>query len=107
MTPLRRLLNLAAVVCALATPAQAQTLRIATIGDLDAALAQLSIDDRLIPVRVQLADVAREDRCAVELGGSLIADREGAGCVHCCLDRACHGPRVHALQVRLHLGCGR
>ena len=39
----------------------AQTLRIATIGDLDAALAQLNIDDRLIPVRVQLADVARED----------------------------------------------
>ncbi len=39
----------------------AQTLRIATIGDLDAALAQLSIDDRLIPVRVQLADVSRED----------------------------------------------
>ena len=39
----------------------AQTLRIATIGDLDAALAQLNIDDRLIPVRVQLADIARED----------------------------------------------
>ncbi|NEY89309.1 efflux RND transporter permease subunit [Tabrizicola oligotrophica] len=39
----------------------AQTLRIATIGDLDAALAQLAIDDRLIPVRVQLANVSRED----------------------------------------------
>ena len=39
----------------------AQTLRIATIGDLDAALAQLSIDNRLIPVRVQLANVTRED----------------------------------------------
>ncbi len=39
----------------------AQTLRIATIGDLDAALAHLNIDDRLIPVRVQLADVSRED----------------------------------------------
>lgn len=39
----------------------AQTLRIATIGDLDAALAQLNIDNRLIPVRVQLAHVARED----------------------------------------------
>jgi len=39
----------------------AQTLRIATIGDLDAALAQLNIDDRLIPVRVQLADISRED----------------------------------------------
>jgi len=41
--------------------ALAQTLRIATIGDLDAALAQLNIDDRLIPVRVQLTDIARED----------------------------------------------
>ena len=39
----------------------ANTLRVATIGDLDAALAQLSIDSRLIPVRVQLADVSRED----------------------------------------------
>jgi multidrug efflux pump subunit AcrB len=39
----------------------ANTLRVATIGDLDAALAQLSIDNRLIPVRVQLGDLARED----------------------------------------------
>jgi multidrug efflux pump subunit AcrB len=39
----------------------AQTLRIATIGDLDAALAQVSLDNRLIPVRVQLADISRED----------------------------------------------
>ena len=39
----------------------AQTLRIATIGDLDAALAQLNIENRLVPVRVQLADVSRED----------------------------------------------
>jgi multidrug efflux pump subunit AcrB len=39
----------------------AQTLRIATIGDLDAALAQVSIDDRLIPVRVRLADISRQD----------------------------------------------
>lgn len=39
----------------------ANTLRVATIGDLDAALAQLSLDDRLIPVRVQLNDVARQD----------------------------------------------
>ena len=39
----------------------AQTLRIATMGDLDAALAQVSLDNRLIPVRVQMADLARED----------------------------------------------
>jgi multidrug efflux pump subunit AcrB len=34
----------------------AQTLRVATIGDFDAALAKVSIDDRLIPVRVQLSE---------------------------------------------------
>ena len=34
----------------------AETLRIATIGDFDSALAKVSVDDRLIPVRVQLAD---------------------------------------------------
>ncbi|WP_430464318.1 efflux RND transporter permease subunit [Tabrizicola sp.] len=39
----------------------AQTLRIATIGDLDAALAQVSLDNRLIPVRVQLADSSWQD----------------------------------------------
>ncbi len=31
-----------------------QVVRVATIGDVDAALAKVSIDDRLIPVRVQL-----------------------------------------------------
>ncbi len=39
----------------------AETLRIATIGDFDAALAKVSIDDRLIPVRVQLADGVTND----------------------------------------------
>ncbi|MCC7320044.1 MAG: efflux RND transporter permease subunit [Rubellimicrobium sp.] len=43
------------------TSAMAQTLRVATIGDFDAALAKVSIDDRLIPVRVQLADEVRGD----------------------------------------------
>jgi len=39
----------------------ANTLRVATLGDNDAALAKLSIDNRLIPVRVRLNDAARQD----------------------------------------------
>lgn len=39
----------------------AQTLRVATIGDLDAALAQVSLDNRLVPVRVELDVASRED----------------------------------------------
>jgi len=35
--------------------------RVATIGDVDAALAKVSVDDRLIPVRVQLAEEVRGD----------------------------------------------
>ncbi len=43
------------------TQAIAQTVRVATIGDVDGALAKLSIDNRLIPVRVRLNDASRED----------------------------------------------
>ncbi|WP_136682285.1 efflux RND transporter permease subunit [Falsirhodobacter xinxiangensis] len=43
------------------TEAIAQTVRVATIGDLDAALAKITLDDRQIPVRVQLATDARAD----------------------------------------------
>ncbi|MDO9523945.1 MAG: efflux RND transporter permease subunit [Gemmobacter sp.] len=39
----------------------ASVVRVATIGDQDAALAKLSIDNRLIPVRVRLNDTSRED----------------------------------------------
>ncbi|MCU0899266.1 MAG: efflux RND transporter permease subunit [Cypionkella sp.] len=39
----------------------ADVVRVATIGDVDAALAKLSIDNRLVPVRVRLNDAARED----------------------------------------------
>jgi multidrug efflux pump subunit AcrB len=39
----------------------ASVVRVATIGDFDSALAKLSIDNRLIPVRVQLRDEWRED----------------------------------------------
>lgn len=38
-----------------------EILRVATIGDIDASLAKLSIDNRLVPVRVRLNDGARED----------------------------------------------
>ncbi|VDC32662.1 efflux RND transporter permease subunit [Pseudogemmobacter humi] len=43
------------------TQALAATLRVATIGDQDAALAKLSMENRLIPVRVRLKDEARQD----------------------------------------------
>lgn len=39
----------------------AETVRVATIGDADAALAKVSVDDRRIPVRVQLSDDIKED----------------------------------------------
>ncbi|MCA8881563.1 MAG: efflux RND transporter permease subunit [Rhodobacteraceae bacterium] len=39
----------------------AETVRVASIGDFDAALAKVSIDDRQIPVRVQLDDRVKAD----------------------------------------------
>ena len=39
----------------------AAVVRVATMGDVDGALAKLSIDNRLIPVRVRLDDAARQD----------------------------------------------
>jgi len=39
----------------------AATVRVATIGDVDAALGKLSIDNRLVPIRVQLDVAARGD----------------------------------------------
>nr|MBA3326251.1 efflux RND transporter permease subunit [Paracoccaceae bacterium] len=39
----------------------AETVRVATLGDIDAALAKVSIDDRLIPVRVQLREDVKSD----------------------------------------------
>jgi multidrug efflux pump subunit AcrB len=39
----------------------AEVIRVATIGDSDSALAKISIDDRLIPVRVQLNEASRQD----------------------------------------------
>ncbi len=48
------------------TAAIAQTVRVATIGDFDAANAKVSIDDRLIPVRVQLSEGSRDDLVRLE-----------------------------------------
>jgi hydrophobe/amphiphile efflux-1 (HAE1) family protein len=39
----------------------AETLRVATIGDVDAALAKMSIDSRQIPVRVELTSSVQKD----------------------------------------------
>ena len=39
----------------------ASTVRVATIGDVSAALGKLSIDNRLIPIRVQLDKVSRDN----------------------------------------------
>ncbi|WP_126976487.1 efflux RND transporter permease subunit [Frigidibacter oleivorans] len=43
------------------TAAMAETIRVATIGDYDAALAKVSVDDRLIPVRVQVDEAVKDD----------------------------------------------
>ncbi|MDP9838964.1 multidrug efflux pump subunit AcrB [Neorhizobium huautlense] len=44
------------------TPQQiAQTVRVATIGDIDAALTKISLDDRQIPIRVQTSLDTRRD----------------------------------------------
>ncbi|MCU0911081.1 MAG: efflux RND transporter permease subunit [Rhodobacteraceae bacterium] len=43
------------------TASIAETVRVASIGDFDAALAKVSIDNRQIPVRVELDDAVRAD----------------------------------------------
>lgn len=48
------------------TPHQiSQTVRVATIGDVDAALTKISLDDRLIPIRVQTSLDVRRDLQAI------------------------------------------
>ncbi|MDP4034425.1 MAG: efflux RND transporter permease subunit [Pseudorhodobacter sp.] len=54
----------------------AETVRVATLGDGDAALAKLSVDNRLIPVRVRLNDAARED--LARIGALKITTASGA-----------------------------
>ena len=43
------------------TQTLAAIVRVATIGDVDAALAKIALDGRLVPVRVRLNDATRED----------------------------------------------
>jgi hydrophobe/amphiphile efflux-1 (HAE1) family protein len=43
------------------TAAIAEAVRVSTIGDVDAALAKVGVDNRLIPVRVRLDDASRGD----------------------------------------------
>ncbi len=43
------------------TAAISETVRVATIGDVDAALAKVSLDGRQIPVRVQLQGMIKDD----------------------------------------------
>ncbi|TCU14341.1 efflux RND transporter permease subunit [Rhizobium sullae] len=48
------------------TPEQiSDTIRVATIGDIDAALAKINLDDRQIPIRVQTALDMRRDLAAI------------------------------------------
>ena len=48
------------------TPEQiSDTVRVATIGDVDASLAKISLDDRQIPIRVQAAIGMRRDLAAI------------------------------------------
>jgi len=60
------------------TEALSETIRVATIGDIDANLAKFNAGDRLVPIRVQLAEAARSDvglleglRVATAAGGSV------------------------------------
>ena len=54
----------------------AETVRVATIGDVDAALAKISLDNRQIPIRVQLAPIYRTD--IDRIGNLLIKTASGA-----------------------------
>ena len=56
------------------TESLSETIRVATIGDVGPALAKFDTGDRLVPIRVQLEDAAREDlplleQLRVPLGG--------------------------------------
>ncbi len=48
------------------TAAISEVIRVATIGDFSSSLAKVSIDSRLIPIRVQLAQSARSDLSKIE-----------------------------------------
>jgi len=48
------------------TEGLSETIRVATIGDVGPALAKFDAGDRLVPIRVQLAESARSDRQLLE-----------------------------------------
>jgi len=67
------------------TEALSETIRVATLGDIDANLAKFNAGDRLVPIRVELDEAARQDigrlrdlRVATASGGavplSVVAD---------------------------------
>ena len=45
----------------ISTESLAESIRVATIGDVEPALAKFDTGERLVPVRVQLADTAKAD----------------------------------------------
>ena len=49
----------------ISTATLSETLRVATIGDIDANLAKFTVGDRQIPIRVQLDDKAKDDLSVV------------------------------------------
>jgi len=54
----------------------AQVVRVATLGDGDASLAKLALDNRLIPVRVRLNDASRND--LARIGALRVVTASGA-----------------------------
>jgi multidrug efflux pump subunit AcrB len=50
----------------ISTESLAETIRVATIGDFEPALAKFDAGDREVPIRVQLEDSARSDRQVLE-----------------------------------------
>ncbi|CAG0956055.1 MAG: efflux RND transporter permease subunit [Rhizobiaceae bacterium] len=49
----------------ISTATLAETMRVATIGDIDARLAKFTVGDRQIPIRVQLTEAARDDMAVI------------------------------------------
>jgi len=54
----------------------AATIRVATVGDYDAALAKVSLDNRLIPILVRLNNISRED--VTRIAGLKVQTNTGA-----------------------------
>ena len=66
----------------ISTATLSETLRVATIGDIDANLAKFTVGDRQIPIRVQLNEKAKDDLSVVStLAGADRFGRVGAAVV--------------------------